>query len=119
MDLKGFARGERPSLPGRGFAGLTEAPPSKPLIAAVEGWALAGGCELALAADLIVASTDAKFGLPEVKRGLAAAPAAPTSAENSSVSVGHGNRDHGGIRSVPPWRTITAWSIGSPNRDRR
>ncbi len=73
MDLKGFARGERPSLPGRGFAGLTEAPPSKPLIAAVEGWALAGGCELALAADLIVASTDAKFGLPEVKRGLAAA----------------------------------------------
>jgi enoyl-CoA hydratase/carnithine racemase len=73
MDLKGFARGERPSLPGRGFAGLTESPPSKPLIAAVEGWALAGGCELALAADLIVASTDAKFGLPEVKRGLAAA----------------------------------------------
>lgn len=73
MDLKGFARGERPSLPGRGFAGLTEAPPSKPLIAAVEGWALAGGCELALAADLIVASTDAKFGLPEVKRGLVAA----------------------------------------------
>ncbi|MFB6672434.1 enoyl-CoA hydratase-related protein [Streptomyces sp. NPDC056390] len=47
--------------------------PSKPLIAAVEGWALAGGCELALAADLIVAATDAKFGLPEVQRGLVAA----------------------------------------------
>lgn len=73
MDLKAFSRGERPSLPGRGFAGLTERPPSKPLIAAVEGWALAGGCELALAADLVVAARDAKFGLPEVKRGLVAA----------------------------------------------
>ncbi|MFF0815628.1 crotonase/enoyl-CoA hydratase family protein [Rhodococcus sp. NPDC003318] len=73
MDLKAFTRGERPSIPGRGFGGLTEAPPTKPLIAAVEGWALAGGCELALAADLIVASREAKFGLPEVKRGLAAA----------------------------------------------
>ncbi|WP_210570560.1 crotonase/enoyl-CoA hydratase family protein [Streptomyces sp. GESEQ-4] len=73
MDLKAFARGERPSIPGRGFAGITERPPSKPLIAAVEGWALAGGCELALAADLIVAARGAQFGLPEVKRGLVAA----------------------------------------------
>ena len=73
MDLKAFARGERPSLPGRGFAGLTQAPPSKPLIAAVEGWALAGGFELVLACDLVVASTDARFGIPEVKRSLVAA----------------------------------------------
>ncbi|MFD6894707.1 crotonase/enoyl-CoA hydratase family protein [Rhodococcus sp. NPDC060086] len=73
MDLKAFSRGERPSIPGRGFGGITEAPPTKPLIAAVEGWALAGGCELALSADLIVASREAKFGIPEVKRGLAAA----------------------------------------------
>src|SRR5690606_11096622 len=73
MDLKAFARGEQVSLPDRGFGGLTEAPTSKPLIAAVEGWALAGGCELALSADLIVASREAKFGIPEVKRGLAAA----------------------------------------------
>jgi enoyl-CoA hydratase len=72
MDLKGFLRGERPSIPGRGFGGLTEKPPRKILIAAVEGYALAGGFELALACDLIVAARDAKFGLPEVKRGLVA-----------------------------------------------
>lgn len=73
MDLKAFLRGESPSIAGRGFAGIVEKPPAKPLIAAVEGWALAGGCELALAADIIVASASAKFGLPEVKRGLVAA----------------------------------------------
>lgn len=73
MDLKGFLRGERPSIPGRGFGGLTEAPPRKPLIAAVEGWALAGGFELVLACDLVVAAETARFGIPEVKRGLVAA----------------------------------------------
>ncbi|MEX3921207.1 crotonase/enoyl-CoA hydratase family protein [Paraburkholderia sp. BR10872] len=73
MDLKGFLEGERPSLTGRGFAGLTEAPPRKPLIAAVEGYALAGGFEVVLASDLVVAANNAQFGLPEVKRGLCAA----------------------------------------------
>jgi enoyl-CoA hydratase len=73
MDLKAFLRGEAPSIPGLGFAGLTEAPPAKPLIAAVEGYALAGGCEVVLASDLVVAARGAKFGIPEVKRGLAAA----------------------------------------------
>ncbi|MEX3980601.1 crotonase/enoyl-CoA hydratase family protein [Paraburkholderia sp. EG287A] len=73
MDLKGFLKGERPSLPGRGFAGLAEAPPRKPLIAAVEGYALAGGFEVVLASDLVVAANNAQFGLPEVKRGLCAA----------------------------------------------
>ena len=72
MDLKAFMRGEAPSVAGRGFAGLAERPPAKPLIAAVEGYALAGGCEIALSCDLIVAASDAKFGLPEVKRGLVA-----------------------------------------------
>jgi enoyl-CoA hydratase len=73
MDLKGFLAGERPHIPGRGFAGLTEAPPRKPLVAAVDGYALAGGFEIALACDMIVANVDSKFGIPEVKRGLAAA----------------------------------------------
>lgn len=73
MDLKGFLRGETPSIKGRGFAGLTESPPKKPLIAAVDGYALAGGFELMLACDLVVANKDAKFGIPEVKRGLVAA----------------------------------------------
>ena len=71
MDLKAFARGELPIVEGRGM-GFTERPPVKPLIAAVEGYALAGGTELALATDLIVASTDSAFGIPEVKRGLVA-----------------------------------------------
>lgn len=73
MDLKGFLRGETPSIKGRGFAGLTEAPPKKPLIAAVDGYALAGGFEIMLACDLVVANKDAKFGIPEAKRGLVAA----------------------------------------------
>ena len=73
MDLKAFVTGETPNVEGRGFAGLTEATPRKPLIAAVEGYALAGGLELAISCDLIVAADDAKFGIPEVKRGLAAA----------------------------------------------
>jgi enoyl-CoA hydratase len=73
MDLKGFLRGETPFVAGRGFAGLTEAPPKKPLIAAVNGYALAGGFEIMLACDLVVANKDAKFGIPEAKRGLAAA----------------------------------------------
>ena len=72
MDLKAFLAGEVPTIEGRGLGGLTERPPRKPLIAAVEGWALAGGFELMLACDLVVAAETARFGVPEVKRALVA-----------------------------------------------
>ena len=72
MDLKAFLLGERPEIEGRGLAGITETPPRKPLIAAVEGFALAGGCEMVLACDLVVAADNATFGIPEVSRGLVA-----------------------------------------------
>ncbi len=73
MDLKGFLKGETPTVKGRGFGGLTQYTLDKPLIAAVEGYALAGGFELMLSCDLVVAAEDAKFGIPEVKRSLVAA----------------------------------------------
>ena len=73
MDLKGFLTGENAMAGGRGFGGIVTRPPAKPVIAAVEGYALAGGFEIALACDLIVASEKATFGLPEVTRGLVAA----------------------------------------------
>jgi enoyl-CoA hydratase len=72
MDLKAFLAGEDVVVEGRGLAGITTAPPRKPVIAAVEGYALAGGCEVVLACDLVVAAEDAKFGIPEVKRSLVA-----------------------------------------------
>lgn len=72
MDLKAFLRGEVIRIEGRGLMGIAMTPPRKPLIAAVEGYALAGGCEAMLACDLTVAARNAQFGIPEVKRGLAA-----------------------------------------------
>ena len=73
MDLKAFVSGERPWAGDRGFAGIVRRGPTKPLIAAVEGFAVAGGLEVALACDLIVAARGAKLGIPEVKRSLVAA----------------------------------------------
>jgi len=70
MDLKAFAQGSFPTVEGRGFGGITEQPPKKPVIAAVEGFALAGGLELALTCDLIVSAEGAKFGIPEAGVGL-------------------------------------------------
>jgi enoyl-CoA hydratase len=72
MDLKAFLAEGEPVVEGRGFAGIVERSASKPLIAAIEGFALAGGLEVALACDLIVASDGALLGLPEVKRSLIA-----------------------------------------------
>jgi enoyl-CoA hydratase len=73
MDLKAFLRGESTRVKHRGLMGIARTPPDKPLIAAVEGYALAGGFEAVLACDLVVAARDARFGLPEATRGLAAA----------------------------------------------
>lgn len=73
MDLKAFMRGETPGIEGRGLCGITTTPPRKPLVAAVEGYALAGGFELLLACDLVVAGETASLGVPEVKRALVAA----------------------------------------------
>src|ERR1700730_7553463 len=99
MDLKGFLTGENPLAGGRGFGCIVERPPGKPVIAAVEGYALAGGFEIALACDLIVASEEAMFGLPEVTRGLVAAA--------------------GGVRRVAPGGADPPPTGGSPARGPR
>src|SRR3954470_22591373 len=76
MDLKAFMQGQSPYADERAFAGITQRASRKPLIAAVEGFALAGGFEIALSCDLIVAAREARFGIPEVKRSLVAAAGA-------------------------------------------
>ncbi|PYE11903.1 enoyl-CoA hydratase/isomerase-like protein [Williamsia limnetica] len=72
MDLVAYVQGSRPIVVGRGFAGIVHKSCEKPLIAAVEGYALAGGFEIALACDLVVAARGARFGLPEVTKAIVA-----------------------------------------------
>lgn len=72
MDLKAFSTGESIEVQGRGIGGLTRTGPRKPVVAAIEGYALAGGFEMALACDILIASETAVFGFPEVTRGLIA-----------------------------------------------
>ena len=72
QDLIAAARGEMASTERRGGFGIMKQPPAKPLLAAIEGQALAGGMELSLCCDLIIASTASVFGLAEAKRGLVA-----------------------------------------------
>ena len=76
MDLGAFVQGKKPRYADRGFAGIARKAADKPLIAAVEEFAVAGGFEIALACDLIVASRTARFAIPEVRRGLVAAAGA-------------------------------------------
>ena len=71
MDLKAAQRGEDAETTKRGPLGVLKESPKKPMIAAIEGHALGGGLELALACDLIVAASDVMVGLPEVRRALA------------------------------------------------
>ena len=71
MDLKAFATGEFPST-DKGFGGITNRKFPKPLIAAVNGSALAGGFEMMIACDMVIAADHAMFGIPEAKRGLVA-----------------------------------------------
>jgi enoyl-CoA hydratase len=73
MDLGAFVKGESPWFGDRGFAGIAQRSSRKPLIAAIEGFAVAGGMEIALACDLIVAAKGAKMGIPEARRSLVAA----------------------------------------------
>ena len=119
MDLKGFLNGDIPVVEGRGFAGMTVVPPDKPMIAAVEGYALAGGCEITLACDLIVAARDARFGLPEARRSLVAGAGGlfrlPLSASHGRSPWSTRSPANSSRRRT---RTPGAWSTGSPRRGR-
>jgi enoyl-CoA hydratase/carnithine racemase len=112
MDLKAFLTGDNPTVAGRGFAAITLAPPAKPMIAAVEGYALAGGCEIALACDLIVASREARFGLPETTRGLVAGAGGLLRLPQRippAIAMEYA------LTSPPRTPTGGAWSTGSPS----
>ncbi len=107
MDLKAFLTGDLPLVGDRGLGGITQQPPRKPLIGAVEGWAVAGGFELLLACDLVVASETAQLGVPEVKRALVAGAGAAMlltpshPAGDRARAAAHRRPDHRPARSRP------------------
>lgn len=109
MDLKAWLRGDSPLIQGRGVCGITITPPRKPLIGAVEGWALAGGFELLLACDLVVAARTARFGVPEVTRSLVAAGARPCCCRGVFPSPSRSNCCSRGSRSGRNGRPRPAW----------
>ena len=123
MDLKAFVTGERPWVGDRGFAGIVQRSARKPLIAAVEGFAMAGGLEIALACDLIVAGRDARLGIPEVKRSLVAAAGAlrrlPQRVPlNIAMELALTGDPISATRSTPPSRreSPTRWTSSTPTR---
>ena len=105
MDLKAFLRGESVAAGGRGFGDMRTAC-EKPMIGAVEGFAVAGGLEVALSCDLIVAGAGAQLGTPEVKRGMIAAAGAliglprrmPRAVAMEMALTGASSRLPGGLR---------------------
>ena len=111
MDLKGFLTGDSPHFEDRGFGGIVQRPPAKPVIAAVEGYALAGGFELVLSCDLIVASEEAKFALPESGAAWWRARAGCRGCPPDSLSPGHGDRLH---RRALPGRSAADGRPGQP-----
>jgi Enoyl-CoA hydratase/isomerase len=128
MDLKAFLSGELPSFPGRGLCGITQTPPRKPLVGAAEGWALAGGFELLLACDLVVAGASARFGVPEVTRSLVAGaggalllarrvpwPWSSCSPATRSTRPGppRSGWSTGSYRRAGRWRRRSSWPSGS------
>ena len=113
-------RGRRAAVvEGRGFAGIAQRPPRKPLIAAVEGFALAGGFEVALACDLIVAARGARFGIPEVKRALVAAGGALMRLPSASPTTWRWSWRSPATRSAPSARPSSGSSTASPSRAMR
>jgi enoyl-CoA hydratase len=119
MDLKAFVQGQSPYAGDRGFAGITQRSSRKPLIAAVEGFALAGGFEIALSCDLIVASREARFGIPEVKRSLVAAAGASCACPSGSRTTWRWSWRSPASRSGPSVPRSLESSTASRSRARR
>jgi enoyl-CoA hydratase len=119
MDLGAFVRGETVHHPTRGFAGITRRGPRKPIIAAIEGFAVAGGLEVALACDLVVAAAGAKLGIPEVKRRSWRRAARSCACRGGSPTTWSWSWPSRGIRCAQSGCTSSGWSTGSPSRGGR